>query len=169
MRKNLGTAYTLPVTFWITLFFVIPLTIIACYSFMKKGLYGGVEWSFSIDAYKALFNKAFLKVTFATIKISVITTIVTVVLALPAGYFIARSKHKNIFLMMVIIPFWTDFMVRIYAWKLILAQEGIITWFANGLGLGAGRSPLGAPLELTETSRCDRFGLFEALLGVFWP
>ncbi len=143
MRRNYGIIYTLPVTLWITFFFVIPLAIIFSYSLMKSGLYGGVEFGkFTLDAYRALANPAFLKVTIATIRISVITTIITVLLALPAGYFIARSRFKNLFLLMVIVPFWTDFMVRIYAWITILGNAGFINNLLVNMGIIKDHLPL---------------------------
>ena len=75
-KKNYGVLYTLPLTIWLTLFFVIPTSIIFLYSFMKKGLYGGVELQFSLEAYKALSNRSFLEVLWDTVYISVPATII---------------------------------------------------------------------------------------------
>ena len=143
MRKNYGMLYTLPVTLWITLFFVVPLLIIFSYSFMEKGLYGGVVFGhFSLDAYRALANPAFLKVTLATLWITTLTTVITVACALPAAYFIARSNYKNFFLLLVIVPFWTDFMVRIYAWINILGNSGLVNNLLMNLGIIKEHLPL---------------------------
>lgn len=135
MKRNLGLLYTLPVTAWISFFFVIPLGIIFLYSFMEKGLYGGVVYRFSLAAYQALFNRAFIQVTFSTLWISLVSTTLTVLIALPCSYFIARSAHKTFFLFLVIIPFWTNFLIRIYAWIAILGNNGFLNNLLLQLGL----------------------------------
>ena len=134
-KREYGQAYTLPLTLWLTLFFVIPISIIFLYSFLKSGTYGGVEWQFSLEAYKALANPVFLKVVWATICIAVWATALTVLLALPTAYFIARSKHKNLFLFLIIIPFWTNFLIRVYAWIAILGNNGFLNNFLLQLGV----------------------------------
>ena len=129
MRKNYGPVYASPAALWISVFFVVPVSIIFLYSFLEKGLYGGVVWNFSLDAYRALSNPTFFKVAFITIVLSVAATIVTLLLALPTAYFIARSAYKNTLLFLVIIPFWTNFLIRIYAWIAILGNNGFLNNF----------------------------------------
>lgn len=138
MRKNYGPTYTLPVGVWLTIFFVIPLAIIFMYSFLKKGLYGGVEFSFSLDAYKALINPAFLKVALTTAILSLAATTVTLLLALPSAYFIAQSPYKNTLLFLVIIPFWTNFLIRVYAWIAILGNNGFLNSLLHIAGITGG-------------------------------
>lgn len=135
MRKNFGPAYTMPVAAWITGFFVIPLAVIFVYSFLKKGIYGGVVWQFSLDAYTALANRGLIVVAGKTLFQSATATILTLLLALPASYFIARSRYKNVFLFLVIIPFWTNFLIRIYAWIAILGTNGFLNGFLMSMGL----------------------------------
>jgi spermidine/putrescine transport system permease protein len=126
VKKNYGPAYTFPVAVWISAFFMIPIAIIFLYSFLQKGLYGGVVWHFSISAYTALANPALLSVAGATLFQSAFATLLTMVLAVPAAYFIARSAYKTFFLFLVIIPFWTNFLIRIYAWIAILGNNGYL-------------------------------------------
>ena len=132
MKKNtlgkrwLGYAYAGPMGLWFTVFFVAPLAIIIIYSFLKKGLYGGVEWSFSLSAYAQMFNASFGKVIFRTLWITIISTAICMLIALPCGYAMARSKHQTLFLFLVIIPFWTNSLIRIYAWINILSTEGFL-------------------------------------------
>jgi spermidine/putrescine transport system permease protein len=114
----------MPVAAWISAFFVVPIAIIFLYSFLKKGIYGGVVWRFSADAYAALANHTLLQVAAATLYQSVVATVIVLVLAIPAAYYIARSSYKNFFLFLVIIPFWTNFLIRIYAWIAILGNNG---------------------------------------------
>lgn len=138
MRKNYGPIYAAPATFWLSLFFVIPISIIFLYSFLEKGLYGGVVWKFSLEAYCALSNPTFLKVALITIILSIAATIITLLLALPTAYFIARSAFKNTLLFLVIIPFWTNFLIRIYAWIAILGNNGFLNNFLVHFGITHG-------------------------------
>jgi spermidine/putrescine transport system permease protein len=135
VRKNIGAAYAFPVGVWITFFFVVPITIIFVYSFLSKGLYGGVVLHLSLNAYTALASPALLRVAAITLYLSVMATVVTLALALPTAYFIARSRYKNIFLFLVIIPFWTNFLIRIYAWIAILGTNGFLNEFLLRTGL----------------------------------
>ena len=127
MGKKGGFSYYISLLLWLTAFFVIPTLIIAVISFLKKGPYGGVIfWQFSLDAYANLFDKVFLKIIFKTLEISIWVTIVTLILALPTAYYISRSKLKSFWLLLIIIPFWTNFLVRIYSFIAILGNNGIV-------------------------------------------
>lgn len=135
MRKNLGPFYSSPVAIWIGSFFLIPLGIIFTYSFMRKGLYGGVIPKFCLDAYSALSNITFLKITAGTLYIAIFSTLAIIVLAIPSAYFMARSKYKSFLLFLVIIPFWTNFLIRIYAWIAILGNNGFLNSILISTGL----------------------------------
>ncbi|MDR0447124.1 MAG: ABC transporter permease [Treponema sp.] len=119
---------------WFTIFFLAPLFIIVVYSFLKKGLYGGVLPEFSLAAYKSLSNPNFLIITFRTLITSGIATLITFIIALPCGYFMARSKYQTFLLLLIIVPFWTNFLIRVFAWMNILGNNG----FLNDLLLRAG-------------------------------
>ncbi|MFP3090123.1 ABC transporter permease [Treponema sp. TIM-1] len=114
---------------WFTVFFLIPLIIIVVYSFLKKGLYGGVEWEFSLHAYKSLGNPNFVIITIRTLITSVAATVITIFIALPCGYFMARSKHQTLLLLLIIVPFWTNFLIRVFAWMNILGNNGFLNEF----------------------------------------
>jgi len=135
MRKQVGLLYTLPQILWLVVFFAAPLCIIVMYSFLKKGLYGGVELQFSLEAYAAMANPNIVLVTWRTLKISIIATVLTLLIALPCGYSIARSKNQAIRLFLVIVPFWTNFLVRIYAWIAIMGNEGFLNDILRALRL----------------------------------
>ena len=132
---NLGTLYAWPMGVWFTIFFLAPLVIILVYSFLKKGLYGGVEWEFSIQAYKQMINPAYGVVLVRTIWISAISTIITILIALPCGYAIAKSKHQIVFLILIIVPFLTNSLIRIFAWMSILGNNGVLNSIFIGLGI----------------------------------
>jgi len=142
MIKSYGQRYTFPILMWLTVFFVVPFSIILVGSFLSKGLYGGFEASFSLAAYKALSSDTIRKVTVNTIFISVVTTIITVSLAIPTAYYIARSRYKEKLLFLVIIPFWTNFLIRIFAWIAILGNNGLVNTFFVSIGL------FSAPVQL---------------------
>jgi spermidine/putrescine transport system permease protein len=131
----LGTAYAFPMGLWFTFFFTVPLGIIILYSFLKRGLYGGVVWEFTMAAYRQMFNPSFAKVVFRTLWISVISTFICILLAIPCGYAMAKSKHQTMLLFLIIIPFWTNSLIRIYAWISILSTEGFINSLLIKLGL----------------------------------
>jgi spermidine/putrescine transport system permease protein len=114
---------------WFTVFFLAPIIIIVIYSFLKKGLYGGVEPAFSLDAYRSLGNPSYIIVTVRTIIISIISTVITIFIALPCGYYMARSKNQTFLLLLVIIPFWTNFLIRVFAWMNILGNNGFLNEF----------------------------------------
>lgn len=126
MKEKSGMIYSLPMTIWLTLLFVVPSFIVIIMSFMKKGLYGGVTKVFSLDAYKSLINPNFVKVVYNTLEISIVATVITVAIAVPVALFIATSKYKTLFLFLIIIPFWTNFLIRVYAWIAILGNNGFL-------------------------------------------
>ena len=140
--KRLGVGYSAPMGLWLSLFFMVPLMIIVLYSFLKKGLYGGVEWQFTLSAYRQMLNPNFMRVLVRTLWVALLSTFLTIVLALPCGYAMARSKHQTLWLGLVIIPFWTNSLIRIYAWISILSSEGFLNEALKALGLISESLPL---------------------------
>jgi spermidine/putrescine transport system permease protein len=120
---------------WFSLFFLAPIIIIVVYSFLKRGMRGGVEWEFTLDAYRYLTDPVFLRITLRTITTSIIATVITIFIALPCGYCIARSRHQTSLLLLIIIPFWTNFLIRVFAWINILGNNGFLNEFLLRLGL----------------------------------
>jgi spermidine/putrescine transport system permease protein len=135
MRRRCGYFYTLPVSVWITVFFVIPTAVIFLFSFMQKGLRGGVISQFSLEAYRSLFHPAFVNVVGRTVYISIMATLLTLAVAIPASYYIARSRHKNMLLLLIIVPFWTNLLIRIFAWISILGNNGFLNAILVSTGL----------------------------------
>ncbi|MDR1257020.1 MAG: ABC transporter permease [Spirochaetaceae bacterium] len=127
--------YAGSMTAWASLFFLAPLLIIVVYSFLKKGLYGGVMPEFTFDAYIALKNPNIVVISAKTLLISLVSTVITILIALPCGYFMARSRHQTLLLMLIIVPFWTNFLIRVYAWMNILGSNGFLNEFLARIGL----------------------------------
>jgi len=135
VKRNFGTLYSGPMAIWFSLFFLAPIIIIIIYSFLKKGLYGGVDPEFSLEAYHYLGDGIFLGITLRTIITSTIATIITILLALPCGYYMAKSKNQTLLLLLIIIPFWTNFLIRVFAWMNILGNHGFLNEFLTRVGL----------------------------------
>lgn len=136
-RRNrsrwIGPLYIAPMAVWMSVLVLAPMAIVLAYSFLRRGVYGGVEPAFSLEAYRALANPLFLRVAWRTLRMSVSSTVLTMALALPSAYYMVRSGRSWLILL-VIVPFWTNFLIRIYAWIAILGNNG----FLNGLFLSSG-------------------------------
>lgn len=135
VAREPGGLYAAPSILWLTVFFLAPLAIIVAYSFLTPGARGGVEWTPTLDAYRAIANPTFARVTLNTILVAIGATAITLIVALPCGYYMARSERQTLLLMLVMIPFWTNFLIRIYAWIAILGNEGFLNDVLLALGL----------------------------------
>ncbi|MBP5441706.1 MAG: ABC transporter permease [Treponema sp.] len=143
-KSNPGPFYAWPMGLWFSIFFIVPIVIIVAYSFMTRDVYGGVEFKFTLKAYKQMFDPAYGKIFLRTLFISTVSSLVSILIALPCGYAMARSKHQTLFLILVIIPFLTNSLIRIFAWMTILGDNGLLNnilhffWnIGHSLGLGA--------------------------------
>jgi spermidine/putrescine transport system permease protein len=143
-----------PGLFWLTVFFMIPLLIVFAYSFMERGLYGGVELVFTLENYRRFFDPLYLNIFQRTFLLSILTTVVCLVMGYPMAYAIARSgKWKDLLMFMVILPFWTSLLVRTYAMIFLMRDTGLInTWLLN-LGI------LKEPLTMLYTEKAVVVGL----------
>ena len=132
---TMGSFYGWPMGLWFMIFFVAPLIIIFIYSFLKKGIYGGVEWQLSFKAYKQMCKPEYGLIVLRTLKITILSTLFTILVAIPSAYAMARSRHQTLFLFLVIIPFWTNSLIRIFAWMSILNNDGILNQLLMSLHL----------------------------------
>ena len=126
-----------PATIWLLIFFIIPLVIVLIYSFLERGTYGGVVWKFTLDNYQRLGQGIYWRIFWRSLFFSLTTTIMCLLIGYPLAYFIAtiRPPWRNVLLMLVIIPFWTNFLVRTYAWIVLLRTEGIFNIALQSLQL----------------------------------
>jgi len=117
-----------PCIFWIGVFFLLPLVIMAIYSFLERGLYGGVNWVFTWEHYPRFLSPIYLKILLRTFRLSFMATIALLLIGYPMAYKIARApkRWRSILLFLVILPFWTSDLIRTYAWMLILRDTGLI-------------------------------------------
>lgn len=128
MPQRLRTVWTiLPAAGWLFLFLLVPIFIILFYSFLSRGLYGGIEYHFTLDNYKRLFDPLYFSTIFRSLKLAASNTLLCLALGYPLAYFISSSgKWKNILIILVVIPFCTNFLLRIYAWMIILGRNGFL-------------------------------------------
>lgn len=133
---KLRSWFLLPAWLWMALLFLAPFAIIMAYSFLTRGVYGGVEHPWTADSYQRLIDPLYLKVFLRSFVMALAATALCLLFAFPAALFIARaSRHKNLYLQLVMLPFWTSFLVRTYAWMFLLRDTGLINTALLKIGL----------------------------------
>ena len=154
-----------PGTFWLVIFFVVPLLIVLTYSFLERGTYGGVTWTFTLDNYQRLLGDRnsyiYLGVLWRSLWLAFLTTAACLLIGYPLAFFIATRRSpgwKNALLLLVIIPFWTNFLVRTYAWIVLLQSKGVINVALQSLQI------INEPLNLLFTPFAVIIGLIYGYL-----
>ena len=133
---KLRTWFLAPSWFWMAALFVAPLVVVLLYSFSTRGVYGGVEQPLTFENYVRLFDPLYGRIFARSFVMALAATAVSLVLAFPAALFITRAeKRKNLYLQLVILPFWTSFLVRTYAWLFLLRDTGLINSTLQALGI----------------------------------
>jgi spermidine/putrescine transport system permease protein len=144
-----------------------PLMIMLVYSFLTPGSTGNVEWKFSTEGWTSIFvtkdifddtyklADANLAIFWRSIKLSLITTVLTFLVGFPTAWFIATRapKSRAIWLFLITIPFWTNLLIRTFAVNQVIRNEGLL----NGLLLSLG--VINAPLQLTYTDTAMLIGM----------
>ncbi len=156
MKETLQKVVVLsPAVFWLGVFFVIPLTIIFIYSFFQRGVYGGIEYILTIDNYVRLIDPLYLKPVLRSVFVALLTTLICLLIGYPIAYFISNQPQdkKFILLFLVVMPFLTNFLVRTYAWMIILRTEGLVNNLLLSIKL------IEEPLELLFTEKAVIIGL----------
>ena len=117
-----------PALFWLIVFFLIPLITIFIYSFLDRGTYGGIEWTFQLDNYRRFADPLYLGIFWRSLVIAAITTAICLVLGYAMAYWISTQspKVRNTYLLLLMLPFWTNFVVRTYALRFILLRDGVL-------------------------------------------
>ena len=132
---------SLPSLLWLTVFFVVPTVIVLSISFhapsINGGFAGGFFHGFSLATWRSISNPNYPVIVWRTIWISAATTVACIVLALPCSYAIARmsTRWRAVVAGLIMLPFWTSFIVRVFAWRTLLNPEGFLQHILVGLGL----------------------------------
>lgn len=159
-RKNrlLFSVLMVPPTFWLAIFFTLPLALVWVYSFGERGPQGQTILAFSLGNYARALEWIHLGILWKSIVIAAITTVICFVvgMALSLGISFAPKKWRNLLLLLVILPFWTNLLIRTYAWIAVLRTSGFVNhWLETAHSALAGiLAALGLP---------DVLGSFEPL------
>lgn len=125
------------------LLFLAPLGIVIIYSALTRGAYGGFSLPWTAENYSRIFDALYLTILLRSFWIAAAATALCLILGFPLALFLSRAtSHKNLYLSLVILPFWTSFLVRTYAWMFLLRDTGLINTALERLGLIRGPLPL---------------------------
>lgn len=127
-----------PAFIWLILFFIAPLLIVVIYSFLDRGIYGGVVWSLNLENFSRVFDPLYLNTFLRSVYIAILTTFICLLAGFPLAYFIVTRapQKRNAFLLALMIPFWTNFLIRTYAWLMILrTNTGLVNTTLMTLGI----------------------------------
>jgi len=159
-----------PGALWILLFFNLPLLIVLFISFVERGRAGSIKLPpvYTLENYRQLFNACssqfagpecdpflYLGIFGHSVRIALVVTFWCILLGYPLSYFISRQRSiwRDVLMILVIIPFWTNFLVRTYALKQVLATEGLLNSLLMGLHL------VNRPLDLLFNEFAVNVGL----------
>lgn len=168
MKGRIYWLFLVPSFLVLIVFFLFPLLIMFYYSFLQRGVYGGFEpienlkeyilnflW---LKNYIRVFDPLYIPIYLRSIYIAFLTTLICLFLGYPVAYYIAfkvKPEKKILFLFFIIVPLWTSFLIRTYAWILILRDEGLVNLFLMKIGL------INKPLPLL-------YNEFSVLLGLVY-
>lgn len=151
---KLRSWFLLPGWLWMAVLFAAPFAIVLAYSFLTRGVYGGVEHPFTFESYQRFVDPLYLEVLLRSFVMALVATALCLLFAFPAALFISRaSKHKNLYLQLVMLPFWTSFLVRTYAWMFLLRDTGLINTALQAMHI------IHAPLPLLYNDGAVLLGL----------
>lgn len=128
---------TLPSLLWLLLLFLVPTAVVFAIACKPADAFGGIGAGWTLDTLRSLGNPIYPAIVWRTFYMSLLTTAACVVLAVPVGYCIARAPRnwRHLLLLLTIVPFWTSFLIRVFAWKHLLHPEGFIKHALVWLGL----------------------------------
>ena len=134
-----GLFMALPAYVYLVIFFAVPFAIVVVYSFATRTRTGGTSLSgWNLDSYRRLGEQIVRDVLWRSLGLAILTTIICLVVAYPFAYYmtIVSATTRNVMLILVMIPFWTNFLVRNYAWRLLLSSGGPLSSVTEAIGLG---------------------------------
>ncbi|WP_242224666.1 ABC transporter permease [Bacillus cereus group sp. BfR-BA-01380] len=158
MRK--GKLLALPTVVWLFIFFLVPLLFVLAFSFLQRGTYGTVEMHFTLENIGRVFDWLYMETLWETVKIAVITTVLCLLIGYPFAYTvtIVDRKWRSVLLLLATIPFWINFLVRSYAWIVILRSQGLVNTLLLKLGI------ISEPLNLLYNTPSVILGMVYSLL-----
>jgi spermidine/putrescine transport system permease protein len=144
-----------PANIYLLILVVLPLILVTILSFLSRGTYGQVVYKFNLTNYTRLFNELSGKVMVFSLGIGVGTTLICLLVGYPLAYFLARAptRQRSLLLFLILLPFWTNFIIRIFAWMIILRSGGILDSLLQWLHI------TNAPLNLLYTPTAVLIGM----------
>lgn len=141
-KRKLPPLLILPALGWFLWFLVIPLSIVVVYSLSTRGTYGGVIFRFNLANYLRATDWIYLLIFWNSLKLAFVTTFFCLLLGYPLAYVMATASHRvrSLLMILVVVPFWTNFVVRAYATKVLFGEFGPINQL--GIRFGLLREPL---------------------------
>ena len=135
-RHRGEVALTSPSLTWLSLFVIVPTVLIVLISFRTPDLSGGVGEGWTLQNWTCWLRPDVHRLAWTTLGLSGLTTLLCVTASVPIAWAMAQlsSSWKRALLLLVIIPFWTNFLIRVFAWKILLNHDGLFTRIARGLG-----------------------------------
>ncbi len=126
-----------PTFLWLLCFYALPVIIVFVLSFRSVDMYGGIGSEWSLNAIRDMANPSYPSIIWRTLWQGVVATAVCVFLAIPISYHLARlsPRWRNLLLLLIVVPFWTNFLIRIYAWKVFLSPNGMFKELLVLIGL----------------------------------
>jgi spermidine/putrescine transport system permease protein len=157
--SRLRAWFLLPSWIWLWVLFAAPFAIVLAYSLLTRGPYGGLATPWTFENYQRLVDPLYLMILLRSFVMAAVSTALCLVLAFPLALFISRAgRRKNLYLQLVILPFWTSFLVRTYAWLFLLRDTGLINTVLQRLGV------IRAPLPLLYNDGAVLLGLVYGFL-----
>jgi spermidine/putrescine transport system permease protein len=136
-RGDWGRWLRLPPLLWVTLLFFLPLLLVLLTSLAERRPYGGVEWTWTTASYRRLLEPLYVEVALWSVGVALLTTLFTFLLGVPVAYTLVLlpPRRRYLALLLLVIPFWTNFLVRTYAWMFLLGREGPLSTLLMHVGL----------------------------------
>src|SRR5512136_511994 len=144
-----------PTNIYLFLMVVLPLLLVTGLSFLSRGAYGQVIFKFNLTNYTRLFDALYGKVMIFSLGVGLGTTLICILVGYPLAYFLARApaKRRSLLLFLILLPFWTNFIIRIFAWMIILRSGGLLDSILQWLHITQ------APLNLLYTPTAVLIGM----------
>ncbi|WP_148573622.1 ABC transporter permease [Nocardioides caldifontis] len=114
-----------------------PVGLVLAYSVATRGRFGGVEWGLDLSNYSRALEPLYLEVLRSSVGIALLATFVALLIGYPTAYAISRlpGRWRTVALVLVVVPFWTNFLIRMYAWIVLLNSQGLVNDALHGLGI----------------------------------
>ncbi len=160
-HRAAGAVFLGPGLLFTLIFVAVPVLLVLSYTVFDRGRFGGVDYRFNLDNFSRAFEPTFRKVLVSSLLTAAAATLIALVLGFPVAYAIAKmpERWRPFLLVLVVIPFWTNFLIRTYAWIVLLNTQGVLNDALIGLGL------VDSPLKLLYT----RGAVIAGLVYVYLP